>query len=211
MAIQIVGISVLEPGELLGAARSVVEWTTRVTTLLIELPERVASMLDSIDRLLARTADMADRVEGLVGRLDNVVVVADTVAGGAAATLERAGRVTGEADRIAQSAALVLAETAGLSRGAESLLAVYRPLAEQAAPLASAFVTGVTEREVAAAVAVLRLLPELMGRLETQIAPLVGRLDGVGPDVHELVAVVKELQKALNSVPGVAYLRRRMP
>lgn len=218
MAIQITNVGVPGPGTLLGAARAVLHRTARVATLLLELPERLASLLDGIDRLLARIADLVERVDRLVGRVDTIaadaaaiVATADAVAGGAAGVLERAGRVTGEADRIAEAAALVLTEAADLSLGAESLLATYRPLAERAAPLADAFVAGLTEREVASALSLLRALPDLTENLETRLMPLAGHLDGVGPDVHELVTVVKDLRQAINSVPGLAYLRRRMP
>ena len=41
------------------------------------------------------------------------------------------------------------------------------------------------------------------------ILPILATLDRVGPDVHELLDVLKEVRQAINGVPGFAFLRKR--
>ncbi|MDT7642727.1 MAG: hypothetical protein QOC83_7015, partial [Pseudonocardiales bacterium] len=53
-------------------------------------------------------------------------------------------------------------------------------------------------------------LPRLAEHLESDVMPILATLDRVGPDMHELLNVVKDLRTALDGVPGLAYLRRRI-
>jgi hypothetical protein len=39
--------------------------------------------------------------------------------------------------------------------------------------------------------------------------PILATLDRVGPDVHELLNVLKEVRQAINGIPGFSLLRRR--
>jgi hypothetical protein len=41
--------------------------------------------------------------------------------------------------------------------------------------------------------------------------PILGTLDRVGPDINELLLVVKDLRKAVDGLPGMSMLRRRGP
>jgi hypothetical protein len=39
--------------------------------------------------------------------------------------------------------------------------------------------------------------------------PILATLDRVGPDVHELLDVLKDVRLAIQGIPGFARLRRR--
>jgi len=39
--------------------------------------------------------------------------------------------------------------------------------------------------------------------------PMLATLDRVGPDMHELLNVVKDLRHAIDGIPGLGYFRRR--
>jgi hypothetical protein len=52
-------------------------------------------------------------------------------------------------------------------------------------------------------------LPLLAEHMETDIMPILGTLDRVGPDINELLKVVKDLRKAMDVIPGLCMLRRR--
>ena len=45
--------------------------------------------------------------------------------------------------------------------------------------------------------------------METDIMPILATLDRVGPDVHELLDVLKDVRLAIQGVPGFRLLRRR--
>ena len=45
--------------------------------------------------------------------------------------------------------------------------------------------------------------------METDIMPILATLDQVGPDVHELLDVLKDVRLAIQGVPGFALFRRR--
>jgi hypothetical protein len=224
MAIQIAGVSLPGPTEVLGTARSVADWGVRTVQLAGELPERADALLDSVERLLRRMDSLAERADTLVGRVDTVaaaaeraVLTASAVAGEAAAVVSRANLVTDGAavvitgaEKITESASAVVVQVTDASRGAADLLSTFEPLANRAAPLASRFVNELSEQEVAAAVRLVDQLPRLAEHLESDVMPILATLDRVGPDMHELLNVVKDLRTALDGVPGLAYLRRRI-
>jgi hypothetical protein len=52
-------------------------------------------------------------------------------------------------------------------------------------------------------------LPALRGHLVEDVMPLLRRLDHVGPDLHNLLAVTQDLHLAIIGLPGLKMLRRR--
>ena len=64
-------------------------------------------------------------------------------------------------------------------------------------------------REVDAAIALVDRLPMVLEHLESDVLPVLSKLDQVGPDLHELLEVVEDLRRVLTALPGVGLLRRR--
>jgi len=227
MAVQIAGITLPGPtevlGEALGTARSVAGWGARTAEVVAALPERADALLVTIEKLISRIDALAERADSLVARVDAVagaaeqtVLAASAVAGEAAGVVSRAVAVTDSASvvvtgagKITESAASVVGQAAAASQGAADLLGTFEPLATVAAPLARTFISELSEHEVAAAVRLVDQLPRLAEHMETDIMPMLATLDRVGPDMHELLNVVKDLRLAINGIPGLAYLRRR--
>src|SRR5882762_4344262 len=129
MAVQIAGITLPGPtevlGEALGTARSVAGWGTRTAEVVAALPERADALLVTIEKLISRIDALAERADNLVARVD-------AVAG------------------AAESAASVVGQAAAASQGAADLLDTFEPLATVAAPLARTFISELSEHEVAA-------------------------------------------------------------
>lgn len=237
MAISIGGVSVPGPSEVLATARGAVDWGGRATSLLTGLPERADRLLDRIEVLLHRIDELAARADQLVARVDAVasaaahtVRVASEVTGDAAAVITRASSITDGAaavitrassitdgaasvvtgaEQITASASSVVLQAGDATRSAAELLRAIEPVTAQGMPLASTFVNELSEQEVAAAVRMVDQLPRLAEHLETDIMPVLATLDRVGPDMHELLNVVKDLRQAIDGVPGLAYFRRR--
>ncbi|MCX6473934.1 MAG: ribulose 1,5-bisphosphate carboxylase large subunit, partial [Rhodococcus sp.] len=51
-------------------------------------------------------------------------------------------------------------------------------------------------------------LPELTDRVAA-VLPILGTLDSVSPEIHELLGVVKDLRQAIVGVPGFHFFRKR--
>ena len=227
MAVQIAGVTVPGPADVLsgviGTAWSVAGWGVRTVEVAAGLPERADRLLEQIEKLLGRIDDLAGRADSLVGRVDTVaaaaehtVLAATAVTAQATAVVSRATLVTDGADlvvsgagRITETASAVVGQAAEASQGAAELLRIFQPLAARAAPLANTFVHELSEQEVAAAVRMVDQLPRLAEHLENDVMPILATLDRVGPDMHELLNVVKDLRRAIDGIPGLSYLRRR--
>jgi hypothetical protein len=52
-------------------------------------------------------------------------------------------------------------------------------------------------------------LPRLAYHLRTDVMPMLATLDRVGPDIHELLNVTRDLRQAIIGLPGFAMFRRR--
>lgn len=195
MPLRVGGLPVPTPSDLAGALRSVVGWTDGAVQVLADLPGRAATLLDEAEQLLARVDAVVDRAEALVARVDEV-------AGSAAAVADRAGEVAAGAGEVA-------AEAGATARGAQELLDLYRPTAERGAPLLRRFVEEFSEAEMTALVRLVDQVPRFTEHMVTDIMPILATLDRVGPDVHELLDVLKDVRLAIQGVPGFRLLRRR--
>lgn len=216
MTRRIAGLPVWGPGDLIGGMRALLGWTDEAVGVVAALPERVSGLLDDVDVLLARITDLVDRVESVAARAERVVATADAVADGAGGVVAKAGEVAADASgvvehatTVANRAGEVVAQASGTSGAAHDLLVTYTPIAEQAAPLARRFVAEFSTEELHAAIRLVDQLPALTEHVETDIMPILATLDRVGPDVHELLDVLKDVRQAINGIPGFGYFRRR--
>jgi ABC-type transporter Mla subunit MlaD len=147
----------------------------------IRLVSKIGALLDDAEALLVRTRRLLDEVERAVASVDDATRRAEAVIASAEAT----------------------------TTGVQRLVEEYVPLAERAAPLAHRFVAELSEQEVHAAIKLLDQLPALTEHMEQDVMPILATLDRVGPDVHELLKVTRDLREAIVGVPGFAFFRRR--
>lgn len=177
-------IRIPRPSDVLGAAQTVAGLPTDAIRLL----SRAGGLLDQAEALLARTGRLLDRVERTVDGVERTVAAADEAT-------RRADAVIAKADATTTSVARLVDE--------------YAPLAERAAPLARQFVDELSDHEVHAAIKLIDHLPVFTEHMEQDILPILATLDRVGPDLHELLEVTRDLRQAINGVPGFAFFRRR--
>ena len=188
MPLRLAGLPVLTPSELAAGARSLLGWTDDAVGLLGDLPARVAALVDEAERLVERVGTTLDRIDATVGRAEEVVDRANSAARNAGSLVDEIG-LTG--------------------RGAQALIDLYRPIAEQGAPLLRRFVAEFHEEEMTALVRLVDQVPVFTEHMESDILPILATLDRVGPDVHELLDVLKDVRLAIQGVPGFRMLRRR--
>jgi len=197
-----IGDLLRSPSDLAAAARSVLGWTDEAVQVVADLPARVAALLDEADRLVARVGDTLDRVDAVTARADAAVERVERVTGNAEQVVERIIPITGAADAVLES-------VGATSAGAQALLEVFQPMTERGAPLLQHFIDEFSVDELHALIRLIDHVPQFTEHMEADIMPVLAKLDQVGPDVHELLDVLKDVRLAIQGVPGFSLLRRR--
>ena len=215
------------------AVQVVADLPARVAALVGEaerLVVRVGETLDRVDAAVGRVEGVVGDAQALVGRVDDVAGRAaevaesaagvadraDSVAESAAGVAVRAGSVADRADQVVDqiipvtgAAEGVLESVGTTSAGAQALLEVFRPMTERGAPLLQHFIDEFSVEELQALIKLVDQVPQFTEHMETDIMPILATLDRVGPDVHELLEVLKDVRLAIQGVPGFSLFRRR--
>lgn len=139
--------------------------------------------------LVPRLLDLVDRVELLVDRIGGVADAAGAL------VLRTELVVTGAEAEVARLSRLVDDLEPSLTR----LQPVLDRLAETTDP-----------REVEGLVALVNHLPALSEQVERDVLPVLTTLGTVAPDIHDLLAVSRELNDMLAKVPGLGRIKRRI-
>ena len=205
----------------------------RVATVLTDVEQLVGRIGDVVDEasvvlaevrlVVERAAGAVERAELVIGGSERTVEGAGRVIAGAESTVEGAGRVIAGAESTVRGAevtirgaevtvsgaARTIAEAAAATSAAMALLDTWRPIAEQAAPLAARFVEAFSEEELQAAIHAVDQLPALTAHLQDDVMPLLATLDRTGPDVTELLDVAKDVREAIAGIPGFTFFRKR--
>lgn len=158
---------------------------------LMALPIPRGLWPSDVFRWTVRTASTAISVPGrvldLLSAAESVVARADDLA-------RRTERVVGDAEESVTHAQRVTAAV-------EEQVAAARPLMR--------FVEEFSVHEINAAIELVDELPRLTAHISDDVMPILATLDRVGPDIHELLAVAKDVRQAVLGIPGFDYLRRR--
>ncbi|MGW4017770.1 ribulose 1,5-bisphosphate carboxylase large subunit [Rhodococcus ruber] len=191
-----------------GAARLVLDRTVEVAEFAVSVPGRVVNLLETTEALVGRIDGVVTDAREIVARIDDVVTDARATVGRVGEVVDSSSTVVGEAATVARRAQDVVASAGRTSDSAGELLDTYAPMATRAAPLAGQFIDELSAEEVHAAVVLLDQLPELADRM-TALMPILGTLETVAPEIHELLGVAKDVRQAIVGVPGFDFLRRR--
>lgn len=225
------------PGAVVGLTRSALDQALGSAASLAAVPARAFAVLDEVEALLRRINGVVDRIEGTLDHTDRVLTDAETavrevavISAAATGAIETATEVAaaaavvvGDAERVARAAGTLVAEAdavAGRAAGtvvaaeeaagtAADLLAAYEPALRRAAPMATRFVEQLSHEEVTAAIRLIDELPKLKEHLTADVLPILATLDRVGPDLHDLLDVTRDLKLAVAGIPGLGMLRRR--
>jgi hypothetical protein len=68
----------------------------------------------------------------------------------------------------------------------------------------------VTAEDVAAVAKLINDLPDIVGKLDRDILPVLDTLGTVAPDLRDLLDVSKDLNEILGSLPGLGRVKRRI-
>jgi hypothetical protein len=211
------------PSAVLDLTMSLAGRVMQAAASVVALPVRAVALVDSLELLVTRFITVMDRAEELVDRTGTVmgdaedavrqiraitaaaaVAVRDAVEVSAAA-----GTVVAETELVAGRAAIVIEQAGRTATASGDLLSAYEPALRHAAPMADRFLRQLSHEELDAAVRLVDELPKLTHHLITSVLPILRTLDRVGPDIHDLLAVTKDLKLAIAGIPGLGMLRRR--
>ncbi|MCG5443144.1 hypothetical protein NIE79_000942 [Micromonospora sp. NIE79] len=225
------------PTAVVGLTRSALDQALGSAASMAAVPARAFAVLDGVEALLARINGVVDRIETTLDRTDQVLTDAEAavsevavisaaattaidtateVATAAAVVVAEADRVSraastvvAEADRVANRAAATVDTATEAAATAAELLTAYEPALRRAAPMAGRFVEELSHEEISAAIHLIDELPKLKEHLTADILPILATLDRVGPDLHDLLDVTRDLKLAVAGIPGLGMLRRR--
>ncbi|MEH0927740.1 hypothetical protein [Micromonospora sp. CPCC 205558] len=190
------------PSAVVGLTRSAVDQALGSAASFAAVPARAFAVLDGVEALLARINGVVDRIETTLDRTDQVLTEAERVT-------RTAATVVTEADGVADRAAVTVGTAAEAAATAAELLAAYEPALRRAAPMTERFVEQLSHEEITAAIHLIDELPKLKEHLTADILPILATLDRVGPDLHDLLDVTRDLKLAVAGIPGLGMLRRR--
>lgn len=216
-------LSLPSPSAVFDLTRNAVDQAMGSAAMMASVPARAFGVLDSIEALVTRINGVVDRAEALLERTDEVVDAAqqaiDQVSflnSAATAAIDDTAGITaaaatlvGQAQLITTRAATVVTRAEATAETAGELLEVYEPALRSGAPKLDHFVSQLTTEEVDAAVALIDQLPQLAAHLTNDILPILATLDRVGPDIHALLDVTRDLKQAVAGIPGLRRLQRR--
>jgi uncharacterized protein YoxC len=188
--------------EVVESARSITSGADGVVTEARAITRGAASVVDDAGNITKGAASVVDDAAGITRGADGVVSEARTITRGASEVVESARTITTGADDVMTSAG-------SLSTHVQELLDLYRPMLERAAPLTKKFIDDLAPEEIDAAIQLVDELPALAHHMTTDILPILETLDRVGPDLHELLDVTKDLRRAIDGIPGFSFLKRR--
>ncbi|MEU5561979.1 hypothetical protein [Micromonospora musae] len=204
------------PSSVIGLTRSALDQARDSATSFAAVPARAFAVLDGVEALLTRINGVVDRIEQTLDRTDQVLETATEVAGSAAVVVGQAEQVARKATTVVTEADAVAARaSAAVTTGAETaataaeLMTTYEPALRRAAPMATRFVEQLSHEEVTAAIRLVDELPKLREHLTADVLPILATLDRVGPDLHDLLEVTRDLKLAVAGIPGLGMLRRR--
>jgi ABC-type transporter Mla subunit MlaD len=161
---------------------------------------------DSVDQLLAavpRLIALLDQAEGLFGRVDALVRHVEDTAAAADRVVERAGGVADRAD-------VLVGELTPLNTRLRTLLDQLEPPLTELQPVLDRLAETTDAHEVDALVALVDNLPRLASKMETDVIPVLDSLSTVSPDVHDMLALMGELNDMLAQIPGISRVKRRI-
>ncbi|WP_089247426.1 hypothetical protein [Asanoa hainanensis] len=201
------------------------------------IADRAEAFLDRVDGLADRASALIDGVDAAVTDAESVLERARAVSAAATTQVEKVTRVVtaaailvaeterltteagtavtearaviGEAETVAVKANGLVDKAEVTAGTADELLGVYAPTLRRGAPMAHRFVEQLSDEEVDAAIKLIDELPKFTKHMDEDILPILATLDRVGPDIHELLDVTRELRLAVKGIPGLRMLTKR--
>jgi ABC-type transporter Mla subunit MlaD len=180
-------------------------------------------LVPRVGALVGRAEDIADRISALLTRVESIVDRADEEIAGVGRTRAKADEqiagvahtrakaddaiaAVGSTQQKADDAIAAVGTTTGRANG---LLDEFEPAVTALSPSVRRLAATLEPHEVEAMVTLIDRLPKLVTHLDEDILPILGSLDGVGTDVHDLLDTLQDMRQVVKGFPGSRLFRRR--
>ena len=197
------------PSTVIEVAMTVAGRAMEAAAAVLAFPVRALALVDGLELLIARLIVVLDQAEELVERVEAVTGGAEDAVRDVRALTAATAAVLAESELVAGRAAAVVEHAGRTAVTTDELMSAYAPALRHAAPLADQFLRQLSPDEITAAVRLVDELPRLTHHLTTSVLPILHTLDRVGPDIHDLLDVTRDLKLAIAGIPGLNMLRRR--
>ena len=157
-----------------------------------------------------RGTDQLDALFGAVPRVLELLPQAEELLVRASAAIDRVVAVTDEAGVVVTRTSGVVDRAAAQVARLTPLLDGLEPPLTKLQPTLEVLADTTHPDEVAALIRLVDHLPELTTRMEEDVMPVMATLGSVAPDIHDLLAVSRELNDMLAKLPGVGRIKRRI-
>ncbi len=154
--------------------------------------------------------DALEQAIGLVPRLATVVSQVETLVLRVDALISDIELTRDRAQAVVEQTELTVTRAAELTDRAQPLLDAFEPTLLRLEPTLRQLAATTDPDEVAAVVAMVDTMPELVARFRADILPVLDTLGTVAPDVRDLLDVSKELNEMLGALPGLGRVKRRI-
>lgn len=184
----------------------------RVEALLGVVP-RMAALLDHAEALIGlgpRVVMLLEGAEVQLGRVAKILDDVGAVTAGAASEVAKVERAISQVQATVAETDAVVALSRVLVDRLTTLLDRFQPSLTTLQPTLEVLADTTDPSEVAALVATIDILPELASRLEHDVLPVMSTLATVAPDLHDLLAVSRELNEIIGKLPGLGRIKRRV-
>lgn len=152
--------------------------------------------MESAVGLLPRITALVTGAEGALRRVNELV--------------DRIEATRSAADAVVVSTGDLVSTTEELTTRLDALLSRFQPVLDRLHPTLERLAETTDPEEVAAVVAMVDMLPEIVVALRDDVIPILDTFGTVAPDVRDLLDTSRELNEMLASVPGFGRVRRRV-
>jgi ABC-type transporter Mla subunit MlaD len=171
--------------------------------------DRAEGTVDRAEAAIEAVGGTQQRADAAIEAVGGTQRRADAAIEAVAGTREKADEAITAVGRTTEHADAVLGRAEGLVSRVEPMAKDY---AEPMALLAPAFhrlAETLDPDEVEALVRMIDQLPSLATHLDEVVLPVLGSMDNVGQDVHDLVDTMRDLRQVVKGFPGSRLFRRR--
>lgn len=158
----------------------------------LEAIEQAMSLVPRLGVIVAEVEQIVARVQGVVSGIEQTQQRAAAVVDQTAAVAARAADLTDLAGPLVEQ------------------LEQFEPTLLRLQPILERLAETTDPDEVAAIIAMLDLLPDLVEKLRDDIVPILDTFGTVAPDVRDLLDVSKELNEMLGAIPGLGRIKRKI-
>ncbi len=173
-------------------------------------PDVVRNVIEQSYLAARWTVSLLPRVVEIVAEVEQVLVAVRAVLTQIEITQLMAADAVARTDSIVTRAENVVGRTEQLTARLSPLVEKYEPALTSLEPMLSRLAATTSPDEVQAVVKLIGLLPEVAGKMQSDIIPVLDTLGTVAPDLRDLLDIAKQVNQMLGSVPGLGRVKRKI-